>query len=62
MKELPDYPNSGRQSNNKDSVREIDMDPRRGSYTSSTVGSLNSGSFPLASLKPVNKDEGSEKK
>ncbi len=46
MQELTDFP--------KDRATKTfseELDPRRQSYTSSTVGELNSGSFPLASLK-----------
>ena len=45
MKELSNFSGPTRSSENNTD------DPRRQSYTSSTVGELNFGSFPLKSLK-----------
>ena len=49
MKEPPDIP---KDRNTNTYSNEVELDPRRQSYTSSTVGELNFGNFPLASLKP----------
>ncbi len=55
MKELPDYRPSDRNTNV--SENDIELDPRRQSYTSSTIGELNSGSFPLAQFKENKKKQ-----
>jgi hypothetical protein len=60
MKELPDYPKAGDERSSEKSYKEVEMDPRRQSYTSSTVGELNFGSFPLASLNEKPKKQQSK--